>query len=91
MACNGLEMGSFYLFGHRMRSRLLFRKTHICAIFDPILGPKQSIFRAFWHLPRAKRGNHELKTCQKHLFWDCMWSRINFGKKNGLCAPVELR
>ena len=35
-------------------------------IFDPFLGAKQPISKAFWDFRRAKTGHHELKTRQKH-------------------------
>ena len=60
-------------------------------IFDPFLThffvPKQPIFKAFWDFRRAKTGHHELKTCQKHLFWRSLWSTIIF-EKSHCFAPL---
>ena len=38
-------------------------------------------------------GHHEPRTCQKHLFWHSMWSRIIFEKSHffapcGPCWPI---
>ena len=33
-------------------------------------------------------GHHELKMCQKHLFWHSMWSKTIFEKSHFFLHPV---
>ena len=90
MACHGLKKDSFHLFRHPKWSRIIFGKTHFCPIFDSFLVAKQPIFMAFWDFRGAKTGHHDLKLCQKHLFWHSMWSRVTFEKKSFFFQPVDL-
>ena len=48
-------------------------------ILDPFFVPRQPIFKAFWDFRRAKTGQHELKTRQKHLFWAFHVVQNHFG------------
>ena len=72
MACTGLKRGSFHLFVHPKRSRVIFEKTHFLPMFDPFLVPKRPIFKAFWDFRRVQTGYHALKMAQKHLFLHSM-------------------
>ena len=56
MACSGLKRGSFHLFVHPKRSRVIFEKTHFLPMFDPFLVPKRPIFKAFWDFRRVQTG-----------------------------------
>ena len=80
MACNGLAMGSFQLFGHPKWSPVNFGKRHILPILDPLFVPKHPIFKAFWGFRRAKTGHHDVQTRQKPLLWHSTWSLIIFEK-----------
>ena len=51
MACNGLKIGSFHLFRHPKRSRLIFWKTTFLTHFGPIFCRKTPHFQGilgFW-------------------------------------------
>ena len=88
MACNGLKMGSFHLIrlGTPNGLGIIFRKTQFSPIFDPLFVRKHPIFKAFWDFRMSKMGHHELKACQKHLFWHSMWSRSILKKVNFFCT-----
>ena len=80
MACNGLKKGSFHLFVHPKRSRIIFRKTHFYPIFDQLLVIKQPIFKAFCEFAGAKMACNGLKKGAFHLLRHTKWSRIICGK-----------
>ena len=80
MAYSGLQVARFHLLRHPKDSEIIFGKTHFRPIIDPLLDPKHPIFKAFWHLWRAKMGHHWLKMRQKHLFWHPTISSNNFSK-----------
>ena len=65
----------------------LFLKKHI---FDPLFVPNQPILKTLWHFRRAKTGEHELETRQKHSFGDSMWSAILFESSLFFLHPVDL-
>ena len=87
MACNGLKMGSFHLFRHPKWFGIIFWKNPFLTHFWSQSTPFSRHFGIF---RRAKTGHHELKMCQKHLFWHSMWSRIIFERSHLFLHPEDL-
>ena len=58
---NGLKIGKIRLFLHPILSRINFGKMCFPRVFDPFLGDKRPLFKAFWDIPWPKTHHHGLK------------------------------
>ena len=67
--------------GHPLGATVRIFARRPCSVAC-VMTQNSPFFKAFWDFRRAKTGHHELKTCQKHLFWHSMWSRIIFEKSH---------
>ena len=76
MACNGLKQGSFHLFVHPKRSRIISWKNKILTHF----WSKTAHFQSIYGFGGAKIAQHGLKMGPFHLFRHPKWSWIIVGK-----------